>query len=304
MKRRQFLPSLIGVATVPLSFNAQSKPATSSVSSSFLVEAVQMPAWVDRSGWRRPVSPGERVWSTETIETGPNASVVMQLPEGSLIRLGENTKLGIQQLEVDASTGQPLVRSKLKLLEGVFRFATSSVSKVFGVRQIELSMRTATAGIRGTDFWSMSDAEHDATCLFEGQLDMQTNDQGNFALAQPTAFWARYFDKPIQPVGLATPAQLQKFLGSTELSPGSGVAVLGGKWRITVPSINTATRAGELSKALNQMGFTSSVHEQAANPNRSYQVRISQIASEADARSIESKLASVLGANRKIERYE
>jgi hypothetical protein len=154
------------------------------------------------------------------------------MAEGSLVRLGEKTRLGVQRLEVNNADGRIAVRSELKLFDGFFRFATSAVAKVAGQREIDVSLRTATIGIRGTDFWSMTDAEHDAACLFEGNIALATRDQGALTLDKPTAFWARFFNQPVKPVGNATPDELAKFLTSTELSPGKGVAVMGGRWRV------------------------------------------------------------------------
>lgn len=266
-----------------------------------VVEAVQMPAWVERAGWRTPLAPGSRVWNNEQVETGSGAALVLQMPEGSLVRLGEKTKLNISRFESDAQTGQIQVRAKISLLEGFFRFATSSVSKALGQRQIELAVRTATVGIRGTDFWSMTDKEHDAACVFEGHIDVQTQDQGTITLDQPTAFWSRFYDKPPQPAGQATPAQLQKFLSSTELQPGTGVAVYGGMWRVVVASFGTAKEANELAKRLRALGYAAGVQEVGTATGKSYQTRMTQMASKADATALLAKIADQEGVSGRVE---
>ena len=74
-------------------------------------------------------------------------------------------------METSREDGRIAVRSELKLLDGFFRFATTAVAKAVGDRTINVTLRTATVGIRGTDFWSMTDEEHDAACIFQGRID-------------------------------------------------------------------------------------------------------------------------------------
>ena len=213
-----------------------------------------MPAWAVRDGKRVPLSPGDAVTTAQEVETAAGAALVMRLPEGSLVRLGEKTRLGVQRLEVSGADGRTAVRSGLKLFDGFFRFATTAVAKVAGQREIEVSLRTATIGIRGTDFWAMTDDAHDAACLFEGKVDLATRDQGALTLDKPTAFWARFFAQPVQPVGNATPDELAKFLQSTELLPGQGVAVVGGRWRVVAAAVGSDAAAQALAARL-ALGF-------------------------------------------------
>ena len=49
----------------------------------------------------------------------------------------------------------------------------------------------------------MTDAEHDAACLFDGGRSGHAR-PGALVLDKPTAFWARFFAQPVKPVGNAT----------------------------------------------------------------------------------------------------
>ncbi|RZI98694.1 MAG: hypothetical protein EOP39_26770, partial [Rubrivivax sp.] len=239
-----------------LAQSGRSAPTTQpAVPRGLLVEAVQMPAWAVRDGQRQPLSPGDALDGAQEIETAAGAGVVLRMPEGSLIKLGQKTRLGVQSLDVASSEGTIAVKSELKLFEGFFRFATSAVAKAVGVREVQVALQTATVGIRGTDFWSMTDAAHDAVCLFEGNVGLQTREQGALTLDRPTAFWARFFDKPVQPVGNATPDQLNTFLGSTEMKPGQGVAVPGGEWRVLALATADSRAALRLAGELRALGF-------------------------------------------------
>ena len=286
----------VGLATGALGAAAPAQAARpAQATPDLLVEAVQMPAWTTRNGQRSPLQPGDTVSTAQEVETDAAAGLVLKMPEGSLLRLGEKTRLGVQRLEVNPADGRIGVRSELKLFDGFFRFATSAVAKALGQRQIEVSLRTATIGIRGTDFWSMTDAEHDAACLFEGKVDLATRDQGALSLDKPTAFWARFFDKPVAPVGNATPDQLNKFLASTELQPGKGVAVAGGQWRVVALSTPDSRAALQLAGRLRNAGYPAQLRSTGSTSRDRHDVVIGQLATRDDAEAVLQKISLVGG---------
>jgi len=205
--------------------------------------------------------------------------------------LGEKTRLGIERLMVDADDGRIAVRSELKLFDGFFRFATSAVSRVVGRRDVNLSLRTTTVGIRGTDFWSMTDTVHDAVCLFEGRVELATRDQGALALAQPSAFWARFFDRPAQPVGIATPEQLSTFIASSAIQPGQGVAVVGGAWHVTALVSADSRAAIGLAGRLREAGYPAQLRSAGSR----HEVRIAQLATREDAQAVLDRVQALSG---------
>lgn len=301
MERRQLLAATAalaawGGATAQPAQAAGSRQANPGIT----VEAVQMPAWTTRDGKRRPLSAGDTVSTAQEVETAASAGLVLRLAEGSIVRLGEKTRLGVQRLEVNDADGRIAVRSELKLFDGFFRFATSAVAKVAGQREIDVSLRTATIGIRGTDFWSMTDAEHDAACLFEGNVALATRDQGALVLDKPTAFWARFFNQPVKPVGNATPDELAKFLKSTELSPGKGVAVVGGRWRVVAAAAGSDAAAQALATRLREAGYPAQVRAKEAAGKKVHEVRINGFATRDDAAAILERIASVDGVRGRV----
>lgn len=301
MERRQLLAATAaiaawGSATAQPAQAASSRPAKAGIT----VEAVQMPAWTTRDGKRRPLSPGDTVSTAQEVETAASAGLILQMAEGSIVRLGEKTRLGVQRLEVNDADGRIAVRSELKLFDGFFRFATSAVAKVAGQREIDVSLRTATIGIRGTDFWSMTDAEHDAACLFEGNVALATRDQGALTLDKPTAFWARFFNQPVKPVGNATPEELAKFLKSTELSPGKGVAVVGGRWRVVAAAAGSDTAAQDLATRLREAGYPAQVRAKVVAGRNAHEVRINGFATRGDAAAILEKIAAMHGVRGRV----
>ena len=301
MQRRQLFSRALGVlalnGAVPASALAATTPA---IRGSLEVEALQMPAWVVQDGQRVPLAPGDSVAAAQLVVTAAAAGLALRLPEGSLLRLGEKTRLGIQRLEVSPVEGRLAVRSELRLFDGFFRFSTSDVAQAIGQREIQVHLRTATVAIRGADVWSMTDAMHDATCLLEGRVDLVTRDQGALTLDQPTAFWARFFDQPARPVGHATPDELARFLHATELQPGRGVAVVDGRWRVVAAAVPVKARARALAARLQAEGYPAVVRTRPGLGRITHEVRIRQLASQDDAAAVLKKISGIDGVQGRV----
>lgn len=262
---------------------AQASPATTAV------EAVQLPAWVERGQQRRPAEPGQLLREGDKAITAGQARMLLRMTDRSLIKLGEQTQLQIDAMSSKAATAGEAryISSSLRLITGVFRYATHYTSKALGSqRNIDLKLATATVGIRGTDFWSMTDAEHDAVCLFNGAVEVVRPGVPGVALAQPGAFWVVFTGQPEKPAGQATPEQLAKFIDQAEMQPGSGVLLQGGRWRAVVGSYTSAGSAAALRERLAAAGYPGQIVVRQGQ----HEVRINQLATRTDAEVVRARL--------------
>lgn len=253
--------------------------------SSTVVEAVQLPAWVERHGQRRPAQPGQLLREGDKAVTADGARLLLRLPDRSLIKLGEQTQFQIETLtsRQQGVAGPSEIKSTLRLITGVFRYATDHTSKALGNRRnINLKLATATVGIRGTDFWSMTDDAHDAVCLFEGQVEVVREAQPGITLDKPGAFWVVFTGQPEKPAGQATPDQLIKFIEQAEMKYGSGVLLQGGRWRTVAALLPSATQAARLRGALQAAGYPAEMVTKAGG----HEVRIGQLATREDAEAL------------------
>jgi len=62
------------------------------------VEAMQMPAWVQRAGGRLPLLPGTQLRAGDQVVTGAGARLLIKLAEGSVVKLGENALMSFAQV--------------------------------------------------------------------------------------------------------------------------------------------------------------------------------------------------------------
>lgn len=254
-----------------------------------VIEAVQLPAWVERAGQRRPAQPGDKLLVNDTAVTADTSRMLLRLPDRSTIKLGEKTEFRIQSLEVEQTgSARPThTQSALRLITGVFRYSTDYASKALGnTRDISLQLATATVGIRGTDFWSMTDADHDAVCLFEGSVAVLREKTEDILLDKPGAFWVIRTNQPEKAAGQATPEDLKKFIAQAELTPGSGILLEGGRWRTVAGVVPSSSAATALRSRLRAAGYPSEVRSKQGG----FEVRINKLATQADAQAVLDRL--------------
>jgi len=247
-----------------------------------MVEGVQMPAWVERAGAgavrRIPLAPGTELRGGDEVNTGAGSRVYIKLAEGSLVKLGENASLRLLDLQPERGG---LFKAALNVLEGAFRFTTDILAKDRR-REVSIRVATVTAGIRGTDLWGKSLPERQVVCLIEGRIEVGADGEVPVTLDQARQFYQR--DKgQTRPVGFVEPAQLAQWAQETEISDGQGAARRGGKWRVTLASAGSQSKALGVYDQLRSAGYAAEIHAVKAGEKRVYVVRISGLPTKADA---------------------
>ncbi|QHE76594.1 FecR domain-containing protein [Hydrogenophaga sp. PBL-H3] len=256
---------------------------------STVIEAVQLPAWVEHNGQRRPAEPGVQLVDNDKAITAGQARMLLRMSDRSVIKLGEQTEFQIESMAVRKSqaAGPSELSATLRLVTGVFRYATDYTSKALGnKRDINLKMATATVGIRGTDFWSMTDAAHDAVCMFEGKVEVMRDAKPGIMLEKPGAFWVVFTGAEEKPAGQATPDQLAKFIGQAEMQPGKGILLQGGRWRTVAGFMPSGAQANALRTSLQTAGYPAEV----VVKDGRFEVRINQFATREDAEAVLKQL--------------
>jgi hypothetical protein len=132
----------------------------------------------------------------------------------------------------------------------------------------------------------MTDADHDAVCVFEGHVAVERDAKPTIDLQKPGAFWVVFTNQPEQPAGQATPDQLAKFIGQAEMQPGKGVLLQGGEWRLVAVSGASGPEANALRARLQEAGYPARV----SALDKGFEVRINQFATEQDAQAILARL--------------
>ena len=246
-----------------------------------IVDAVQMPAWIERAGKQMPPAAGMELIATDTVRTGAGARVYVKLAEGSTVRVGENARLQLLDLVPERSG---LFKGVLDVLSGAFRFTTEAVAKP-RPRDFKLRVSTVTIGIRGTDLWGRSTPQDEIVCLIEGKIEIGAADEKPVQMDQPRQFYQRQKGKT-QPLSVITSERLAELAKETDIAPGGGAARRGGKWKVTLAQADSKTTADAMLEKLQAAGYAAEAKAQ----GKGYLVRIAQLPSKAEAEALAAKL--------------
>ena len=267
-----------------------------------IVDSVQMPAWVERNGVRQPLEPGKVLHNRDRVLTGSDARLLIQLAEGSAVRLGENAQLDLNAL--GRREGR-VFTAALDVTKGAFRFTTGVFSKLRQQRAINVRIATITAGIRGTDLWGSSNAERDLVCLLEGRITVfHPQDQGR-ELSEPLSFYLAPKGAAPQAIAKVDAGQVSQWAAQTEMQPGSGYARRGGRWKVELATIAGEIDTLALYDRARAAGYAVRIKPRAAEGGGYlYTVRVTQLPSKAEAEILSSKLAGTLElASTVVTRY-
>jgi ferric-dicitrate binding protein FerR (iron transport regulator) len=106
----------------------------------------------------------------ETVETAAGATAVIELPDGSKLKLRESSSLAVT-----------LPSGKSQVTEAFLAFgsAFAKVTKRLAGQQFNVRTPTAVAAVRGTEFFTAYGREHGAhrdlwVCVNEGAVELET----------------------------------------------------------------------------------------------------------------------------------
>lgn len=257
------------------------------------VEAVQMPAWIERDGRTQPLAVGMELRSGDYVCTGDDARAYVKLAEASTVKLGANARLAFFSRSLKPQTQ---FKGALDVVTGAFRFTTDVLKRIKS-REVTIRVGTATAGIRGTDVWGRSNPQEDLVCLIEGNIEIR-----HAAIAAPvamstpmTVFVAPRAAAP-QPVTAVDPQQFRGWARETEIEAGDGAVRKDGRRRLLLGSHGTEAEALAQYDQVRLMGFAARIAPRAAAAGDwIYDVELAGFRDEADAARTAARLKAATG---------
>ncbi len=277
MKRTSIIAVLLALG---LGSSALAKPLETFVAS------VQMPAWLERGGVKRPLAAGTSLDSNDIVSTGTGARLLLQLPEGSTVKLGENAVLRLDTLSNADGQSSPF-KAALNVVTGAFRFTTGLLSKPRR-REVDIQIATITAGIRGTDIWGKSNNEKDLVCLLEGKIQVKHPQAQPLEMTEPLTFYVADKGQAPKPVSGVPQDKLKEWAAETEIQAGNGAGSHEGRWRVILGRYSKQAEALSLYDQLRDGGYA--VKIRTGHGKGKYSVQLTNLASEADAKAAGSHL--------------
>ncbi len=263
------------------------------------VEGVQMPAWLERTGVRQPLSVGIELKNNDEIRTGASARAQLRLGDGSRVRLGENAQLKLDDLPEKLDLNK-VFSASLDVLAGAFRFTTQAVLKLRGERDIKVKISNITAGLRGTDVWGKAAPDRDILCLIEGEVSVSRGAEAPFTMKDPLTFYVAPKNAAPEPIAPVPQAQLKQWSRETEIQKGQGAIRHEGKWKIDLLTVDNQVDALTAYDRFGQRGYAVRIQPVTRDGQQSYTLRITHLPSQAEAQALAAKLKGQLGAEQPV----
>lgn len=219
------------------------------------VNAMNYPAWVIRNHQTLALTPGYQLQNSDLIRTGEKGRVLLQLADGSAIKLGESARFLIESASIDSSQGDSVLMSSLLVLRGAFRFTSSFFNPAALKHELSVTLGAISIGIRDTDIWGRSDLGKDRVALIEGNVILSSEGEPEINLDKVSSYVVKLRDQAILPVKQGNADHLNNWTLETELSAARGIATANGEWSIVLLSVNTLNRANRALKKFHQRGF-------------------------------------------------
>jgi hypothetical protein len=185
----------------------------------------------------------------------------------------------------------------LDIAQGAFRFTTAVVQRASSERDLQVRIATVTVGVRGTDLWGRGTAEREIVCLIEGRITVTRGNEAPIEMNDPLSFFIAPTGAPALPVAPVDAQQLAQWTRDTDPVAGAGAAVPGGRWRVSVLRSDDQEEALKSFDALREAGFDARIRSTRSDAGATYEVRIGNLSTQAEARGLARRLAGQPGVS-------
>ncbi len=179
------------------------------------ITAMQGDVWVFRAEAGYSATVNMKLQSHDQLRTGENARVILQLPDESIVKIGEYAIVNVSKI-LPPEQEDGVFTAALDVLRGAFRFTAEKPAK----RDIQIKVgKSITAGIRGTDIWGSAWMNGKTlVCLLKGKVEVSAGDT-KVIMQEPLDYFIVPEGKPALPVGKLSQEQVTQWAKWTELMP-------------------------------------------------------------------------------------
>jgi hypothetical protein len=297
---RHRIQALLGVLAASLLPQA----ASAAPDEAAVVDAVRLPAWVERQGVQQALRPGLVLQNRDRLVTGPEARARIRLGDGSMVALAADTQLDLNALGV---RDNDVFTAALDVQRGALRFSTADSPRNYQQRAVNLRVGTITAGIRGTDVWGKADAEADRICLLHGSIAVLHPSEAARQVDEALSCYVAPKGEAALPIAAVSAGQLAWWAAQTEApsvvqaataSTRASIGTFGtrhGRWAVELATLESEAAALSLYDRARAAGYpVRIVPRAAAGRGYDYAVRVNQLPTHSQAAELAAQMAQSL----------
>lgn len=252
------------------------------------ISRLQMPVWIERLGQRFPLRPDMELRENDMIETGVSGRVWIKFSDKSLLKIGSNTRLEIDNLDMDRGS-KGVLQGILRFVDGVFRY-TAAPADNRTERNLGVRLGTMTVSIRGTDIWGRVEPDVSRVCLLEGKINVQPGADDGFEMGEALTCANVSNTGKAQAIAEIDPEQLKKRVTETELQSGMGLSATDGAWIVNLVSYRNQMAVQNIEQRLRKAGFAVEHATVTVNQKTFYRLSVPHLESRQEAISLAKRL--------------
>jgi hypothetical protein len=257
-----------------------------------VVEGVQLPAWIIRDGQREPLTAGTALKAGDEIATGSNSRLLLQLGDGSQVKLGENGWLQIAELAQRQTKN--FLSATLRVFAGAFRFTTAPDSGTDS--EVTVQFATLIARLSTADIWGKRLGDREVLVLINGKVSVARVPEKSAEPPLEMNDALTFLQAPRSGAGKIEPVQIEQlkiWAAETEIPDGGGALRRGGVWKLNLAKYANQIQALSLYDSLRREGYPAHIEKQPLEEGPAYLVRIAGFPSELEANLLGARLKQI-----------
>lgn len=276
-----------------LIFLPQIVAAEASAEAYVYVSALQPPAWITHKNERIALGASAPIQSGDSLTTGPGARVHLALADGSLLKLGENTVVELQNLQLRNVKQTYVLTGSLKMSSGNMRY-TAQKQRATSKSDLNLQIgRALLAQASSADLWAATGSAEDRLLLIEGSATVTPPQKPAVPMAQPNSVYTTYRNNAGKPDGISQMQEPRLLLQLTELDGRQPALQSNGPYRIVLATYPDEAKALERVRKYAALGYP--VELQRPSPTSpGYRVILDGLPNHADAKAYAALLVQKL----------
>lgn len=255
-----------------------------------VVDTVQAPAWVERGERRWPLAAGMALENRDRLLTGSGARAIVQLPDGSTVKFGENVNVAVNAMQQGKNGA---FAGAFDVTHGAFRLTTQDFGKRRGERAINMRAGSTTVSLRASDLWGKTDDEGDRLVLLDGQVAVVHPLGETLRLAEPRQMFAAAKGQAPGAVSVLERSQMYRWALETEPLYDAGTQQKDGRWLLRF-GVFDKDEALVLADRLVLAGYAAKLRPRKAEGGYRYELRLGQLTSEREALVLADRLVREL----------
>lgn len=260
-----------------------------------IVEELQMPVWLERGQQRMPLGAGMQLKELDTLETGDTGRLVALFADGSLLEVGERTRMSIESLGATMEAAATTLQAFLDVAKGSFRYTAYDTVRTTH-RDVGVRISSTIINVRQpADICGQSNVERELVCLIDGTITIQHPAVASFVMDKPrTVFVASKSGTPTA-VTTADPELFRSWTDATKLIAAGGITVPDGGWIVQLAATDDEQTAHILARRLWQAGYAASIKRVESSDRTFYRLHVDRFDSELEARGFASRIKGQFG---------